>query len=225
MPAREGNRAIVLAASYPPRTYKERADSHEIAAAVKALAGAIFQQNWLLVFGGHPAVSPLVLMIARQYGRKDQVVIYQSAYFQHHITPATKALAAERYGEIVFIPNHPSEMPPDPDEPVNPTKCPKSLTAMRIGMMDHPGIAGLVLIGGDTGLEQELALFANQKQFLPIIPIGAPGGIAREFAGKTRAPGMASALLDALPVSRNYLTLSTQIMRYLAVLNRRTSLA
>jgi len=86
------SRAILLAASYPPREYKSKADSHEIAAAVKALVGAVFQQGWTLVFGGHPAVSPLILMIAREYGQKNRVVIYQSRYFFHHISPATRAL-------------------------------------------------------------------------------------------------------------------------------------
>jgi hypothetical protein len=209
-------RSIILAASYPPRDYKSKADSHEIALAVKALAGAVFQQGWTLVFGGHPAVSPLILMIAREYGQKDRVVIYQSMYFFNHINPSTKALTGEKFGEITFVPNDPSETPPGPSDPVNPTLCPRSLTSMRRQMIEHPGVTGLVLIGGDTGLRQELDLFAQIHRTLPILAIGGPGGIAKELVRETRAIGLPPRLADALENSRNYLTLSTGIMRYLA---------
>jgi hypothetical protein len=207
--------AVVLAASYPPRDYKSRADSHEIAAAVRALTGAIFQQGWTLVFGGHPAVSPLILMIAREFGQRDRVAIYQSAYFQHHIGPATRALTSENFGKIVFTPNFESEIPPALQAPVDPTKCPKSLEIMRRQMIQHPGVVGLVLIGGDTGLRQELELFAEAHPQFPIVPIGAPGGIARELVGKMHAPGLQPDLQKELAESHNYFTLSSKLVRYL----------
>jgi hypothetical protein len=209
------DRAVLLAASYPPREYKSRADSHEIAAAVKALAGAIFQAGWTLVFGGHPTISPLILMIAREYDRKDRVVIYQSAYFENHIGPATRSLTSEHYGHIEFVENHPSEPPPAVGEKLDPTRCPLSLTLMRESMMQHPGIAALVLIGGDTGLRQELDLFARTHENLPVIPIAAPGGIARELLPELRAPGLQPATLEALG-SSHYMTLCSELMRDLS---------
>jgi len=214
MPGAEG-RAIVLAASYPPRDYASKADSHEIAAAVKALAGAVFQQGWHLIFGGHPAVSPLILMIAREYGEKNRVVIYQSEYFTHHMSPATRALTQEGFGQIAWVPNVVTEMPPGPDDSVDPTKCPDSLSAMRKRMIMHPSVSGLVLVGGDTGLRQEIDLFRTARRGLPIIAIGAPGGIARELVPESRIPGMAPALKNALATSRNYLTLATKIVSYI----------
>jgi hypothetical protein len=216
MPSEDTSRAILLAASYPPREYKSKADSHEIAAAVKALAGAIFHQGWTLVFGGHPAVSPLILMIAREYGQKNRVVIYQSLYFFHHIGPATRALTEEGFGKIEFVANDRTETPPPPERPVDPTKCPKSLTALRERMVSHPGIMGLVLVGGDTGLRQELDVFSKRHNHLPVIPIGAPGGIARELLSETRAKGLEPRVFQSLHDSRNYLTLCTRIVRYLA---------
>jgi hypothetical protein len=216
MSSEADKRAILLAASYPPREYKAKANSHEIAAAVKALAGAIFQQDWTLVFGGHPAVSPLILMIAREYGQKNRVVIYQSKYFLHHTSPATRALTEEGFGKIEFVPNDPTEAPPSPLGSVDTAKCPKSLAKMRERMISHPGIVGLVLIGGDTGIGQELDIFSITHNHLPIIPIGAPGGMAREMAPQTRAIGLEPAVFEALPHSRNYLTLCTHIVRYLA---------
>ena len=216
MTSEPGNHAILLAASYPPRSYHEKADSHEIAAAVKALAGAVFQRGWTLVFGGHPTISPLILMIAREYDRRNRVVIYQSRYFTNHIGPATRALLSEHYGEIVEVPNHPSEPPPAAGERLDPTRCPLSLALMRESMIKHPGIAGMVLIGGDTGVRQELELFKLRHRELPVIPVGAPGGIARELLQERRVPRMEPAISGALESSPHYLTLCTGIMRYLA---------
>jgi hypothetical protein len=211
-------RAVALAASYPPREYRFKSDSHEIAAAVKALAGAIFQAGWVLLFGGHPTISPLVLMIAREYGQKNRVKIYQSTYFENHMGPATLSLVREGFGEIVPVPHTPDEVPPRRSETINPTKCPRSLTAMREKMMRHPGISALVLVGGDTGLRQELDLFANiHEKRLPIIPIGAPGGIARELVPEMQAPRMDEPLRHALAESTNYFTLCANIVRYLSV--------
>src|SRR5713101_8211427 len=103
--ARWEQKAVLLAASYPPRDYKLKADSQEIAAAVKALMGAVFQQGWRLLFGGHPTISPLILMIAREYGRKQAVVIYQSAFFRNHVATATTELADQQFGKLEVIEN------------------------------------------------------------------------------------------------------------------------
>jgi|ERR1039457_1037324 hypothetical protein len=208
--------AVVLAASYPPREYAFKADSHEIAAAVKALVGAVFQQRWHIVFGGHPAISPLILMIAREYGYKDRVTIYQSRYFLHHISPAASSLTNEHFGELEFVPNDPGELPPGPNNSVDPAKCPKSLTAMRTKMISHPGVRGLVLVGGDTGLREELELFRKLRPSLPVVPLGAPGGIARELLGEASLPGISPELWHGLHESRNYLLLATRIVRYIA---------
>jgi len=208
-------KSILLAASYPGRAYKAKADSHEIASAVKALAGAAFQQGWGLVFGGHPSVAPLILMIAREYGYKERIMIYQSKYFVHHISPATQALTKEGFGKVAFVPNDPSEDPPVASSPIDPTRCPKSLTAMRKVMIRHPGLSGLVLIGGDTGLTQELSLFREVHPNLPIIPIGAPGGIASDLAHELRGGTLGNLSDTMLATSRNYLSLCTWILRFL----------
>jgi hypothetical protein len=209
-------RSVVLAASYPMREYRAQSDSHEIAAAVKALAGAVFQNGWSLVFGGHPTISPLILMIAREYDRKDRVIIYQSAYFANHIGPATRSLVSEHYGRMVLIPNVPSEPPPPAEEELDPTKCPRSLTLMRENMMQHPGITAIVLIGGDTGLQEELRLFAQKHKDRPMIPIGRPGGMAQDLVKERHVPGMHPETERTLKSSRDYMTLCSELMRYLS---------
>jgi hypothetical protein len=178
--------------------------------------GAVFQQGWGLVFGGHPTISPLILMIAREYGRRQAVVIYQSAFFRNHIATATTELAGQQFGKLEFVENHPLEPPPRPGEPLDPTRCPLSLLAMRKAMISHPNIAGLVLIGGDTGLRQEFELFREMRPDLPAIPIAAPGGIASEFWGSAYTPGMDEQLRSAVAQSRNYLFLFSRVLRYLS---------
>ena len=215
IPERVNEWAVVLAASYPPREYKSKADSHEIAAAVKAFIGAVFHKGWRILFGGHPTISPLVLMIAREYGRRGSVTIFQSAYFKNHPGAATQSLAAEHFGRIVLIPNDPAEPIPKRDELADPTKCPKSLSAMRGAMLSEPNIVGLVLIGGDTGLGEELALFRTIMPKRPVIPIAAPGGIASELLDRAHTPEMDERLRTALNGSRNYTFLCARIVNYL----------
>lgn len=211
--AHSDERFVVLGASYPPRTYTSRADSHEIAAAVKAFIGAAFQQNWKIIFGGHPTISPLVLMIAREYGTKDSVLIYQSKFFANHLGPATLSLARERYCEIILTENDPREIPPQADETPDPTKCPKSLLVMRKAMLSHSNIDALVLIGGDTGLIEEFELFRTMLPSRPIFPIGFPGGAAREIVPVRVDHDLQAALAG----SRNYLSLCSRIMQRLTV--------
>lgn len=221
-------RAVLLAASYPPRDYRTRADSQEIAAAVKALLGAVFARGWQLVFGGHPTISPLVLMIAREYGEKHRVAIYQSSYFRHHLTPGTRALVEEGYGQIEWVPEDPDEPAPGPDAVVNPVNSPRSLSAMRLRMVAHPGLTALVLAGGDTGLLEEARLFRQASDRMrepsglrPILPIGGPGGVAQEMGPEAHAPGLEPELFFALQHSRNYLFLCSRLLGYLERLSPR----
>src|SRR5438045_3972849 len=96
-------RSVFLSASYPSieraPEYFQTADPDEISHCIVAVARAVISADGRLVFGGHPSVSPLVLMIANEYARcrqgfqKDappRILVYQSAVFDSHIPPATK---------------------------------------------------------------------------------------------------------------------------------------
>jgi hypothetical protein len=209
-------RSIILCASYPPRDYKLRADSHEIAAAVTALISAAFERDWSIVFGGHPSIVPLVFMVARELDRKGIVTIYQSNYFVNHLSRAAGSLAEQGYGEIVLVPHDPGEIPPAEGEPVDARRCPRSLARMREVMVSHPGSQALVVIGGDTGVLDEYEIFRRANPLLPAIPIGFPGGAARELGALMNVPGMGEKLKVDLYQSSNYLSLGAQIMKYLS---------
>lgn len=216
MPGPLDKPSVLLAASYPAREFGSKADSQEIAAAVKGLIGAVFQRGWAIVFGGHPTISPLILMIAREFGRKEAVTIYQSKYFIHHIGAATLSLVDEGFGEIALINNDSREPTPGPRDPVDPSNCPLSLAAMRKAMVKHPGISGLVLIGGDSGLQEEFELFRGAHPNRPAIPFGSPGGAARELLASSAGLEIDNDLRSTLSDSRNYLALSSRIVGYIS---------
>ncbi|MGH9252668.1 MAG: hypothetical protein ACRD0W_24600 [Acidimicrobiales bacterium] len=48
-------------------------------------------------------MTPLVLLAAREAGAHEQVVIYQSGWFEDAIKPETWRLAEEGYGTIVMV--------------------------------------------------------------------------------------------------------------------------
>lgn len=211
-------RSVLLAASFPPRNYREHADTHEIAAAVKALLGALFHRGWGLVFGGHPSISTLVLSMAEEYGKADGIVIYQSGYFRNHISPGTRALVERGYGRLRLVDEDPTERAPGPDEIVDPRACPLSLTRMRRQMVGDPTVHALILVGGDTGIGEELTLFLESSSgaVRPILPVGAPGGRARELLHNAVAPGLEDEISQALAASRNYHWLCGKLMDYLS---------
>src|SRR5690348_16641625 len=65
-------KTILLSASVPAperaKEYQRVEDAHfQIEQAVISLARAVFSESGQLVFGGHPAISPLVAMVAGEY--------------------------------------------------------------------------------------------------------------------------------------------------------------
>ena len=206
------DRFVFLSASYPARKYKELADSQEIASAVKALVKTVFHAHGKIVFGGHPSISPLVLMMAREFGQRGRIEIYQSEVFDETISEATRRLEAEEYGKIIRTPievDEKARLTPNP----NPAEFPKSLTLMREAMLSQARTnpAAAVFIGGDTGLFEERTLFSVKVQGSPMYAVGAPGGAARDMAEERRRESP-SELTNKLATSRNYLSLMLELV-------------
>ncbi len=198
-------RFVFLSASYPPRAYGATSDSHEIARAIKMLLAIVFEEGGLLTFGGHPSISPLVLMMAREYGRKERVRIYQSALYKDVISPVTRELRHEGYGEIVFTEAAAGE------EPFHGSNK-KSLALMRERMVKETNPIGAVFVGGDTGVGEELDLFRRAYPRRPAVPVGAPGGIARELLGRVEKELPGGSFFEELYASRNYLSLMRKVV-------------
>jgi hypothetical protein len=156
-------RRYLLSASIPdPRrqpAYAETADVVAIREAIKALASAALKRGQL-VFGGHPAISPLVLIVADVLGAVDRVQIFQSEFFRDQVPPESMA-----FRDIVWTP----QVGADVDA---------SLSAMRHRMIDVSGFEAAFFIGGMEGVEDEFALFRERWPTVPAYPVGSTGAAA-----------------------------------------------
>jgi hypothetical protein len=193
-------KAVFLSASIPdpsrnPRYYST-ADVIAIREAIRALVGEILPRA-RLVFGGHPAISPLVNRAAERLGvGRDRVRIYQSKFFQSHI-PAV----ALNFVDLRWTPEVPGDRA-------------ASLALMRDRMI--AGEAGgepaaAVFIGGMEGVEDEFRLFRGQWPDLPVLPLASTGGAARILLDQHEAdvarlapPGLATTLTSRLRTDLAY---------------------
>jgi len=168
----------------------------QIEQAVIALARNVFQAGGRMVFGGHPSISPLVLMVATEYNldkgiespdrnqsQAKPIVIYQSNAFKDVISDKTYELFNLGYAEIEWTEAF-------EDEKCNPsikgtTQCEKSLTLMREKMMtENP--AALVCIGGMEGVVEEFNLFRAKYPYKPVYLFEPTGGASRNLAEEYR---------------------------------------
>ena len=154
---------VFLSASVPdPRrdpVYARTAKPARIAEAVSMLAGVVLPRAEL-VFGGHPAISPLVLAIARQLGAVDRVVIYQSEFFRSVVPVDSVAFprltwTAEVVGDRAA-----------------------SLRAMRGEMIGRRAFGAGFFVGGMDGVEEEYAMFRALQPNAVAFPVGSTGGAA-----------------------------------------------
>lgn len=192
--------SIFLSASFPSgnraRSF-EPFDPGAIADAVTAVVRAVLVRAGRLLFGGHPTITPLVLMVANELGTKNSVDIFQSEWFEDQITRETRALADAGYGSISWTPKLLTRE--------------ESLQAMREEMLggDRTLVAG-VFVGGMEGIVDEYELFLRCQPGAPCISLVGPGGAAatlplddtRDILGRhvasRRYPFVASVMVDRL---------------------------
>jgi hypothetical protein len=140
--------------------------------AVSHLCRFAFCRGLGLVFGAHPAISPLLLEAACRFDPAPQprkrVIIFQSLFFVDKIPPATLELANWQAGELLWT-------PPDPE--AAPTR-PKSLTRMREAMASSPGLVAALFIGGMEGLYEEAKCFHDCHPDAPMFALGSTGSAA-----------------------------------------------
>lgn len=161
---------IFLSASVPdPRRnpkYYETADVTAIREAVRALATLVLQ-NGLLVWGGHPAITPMIRVVAESLGASitERIVLYQSAFFAGQF-PASNDV----FERILVTPK--LETRED------------SLALMRQRMLsEHTYTAG-VFIGGMEGVEEEFELFRELQPTALALPVASTGGAAKLLFNK-----------------------------------------
>lgn len=152
---------IFLSASIPylGREYFERSNPLLIREAVVAFTRVCMEYNIEFYFGGHPAISPLVYQIAKNYlGDSDAPIrIYQSEWFKES-TP----LEIKYYGNIVWTP-----------------KCEdvrSSVELMRNQMFeDNRDTCCAVFIGGMNGIIDEAKKISSVCPNIKMLPIASTG--------------------------------------------------
>jgi len=142
--------------------YYKTADLTAIREAVTAVSTVALKRGEL-VFGGHPAISPLVLIVASALDATDRVRIYQSEHFRDQIPPESTA-----FRRLVWTPRVGTDRQ-------------ASLREMRETMIGGGGFAAAFFIGGMEGVEEEFALFRERWPNVPAFPIASTGAAARRL--------------------------------------------
>ena len=184
-------KTILMSASVPSQKRAERYNriedaAFEIEQAVISLARAIFSEGGRLVFGGHPAISPLVAMVVGEYREPrfaesteqrdlSPVDIYQSHAFDGFLPDDTLLMYKLGYASIRWVESVGREKF-DPGQGDGETSCPNSLRKMREFMFKDAEPDAMVCIGGMEGLEEEVALALEAKPPIPIFVLERTGG-------------------------------------------------
>lgn len=163
--------AIFLSASVPKegsRWYEDH-DPFLIKEAVAALIEVVMGRL-LLVWGGHPAITPMIWEAAKMYhvSYAKVVKLYQSEYFKGSYPEENK-----KFGNFVETESIRGDLQ-------------ASLAHMRKVMLSQHDFKAAVFIGGMEGVEEEYALFRELHPKACLLPIPSPGGCSRELYCRNR---------------------------------------
>ncbi len=177
--------AIFLSASVPDReNWIESARPHEIREAVVALATTVLPE-YELVFGGHPAISPLVEHAARSLGAANRVHIYQSRHFEGKIPEA-----ASKFENFHWTDKRDDQ--------------PSSLVHMRLEMLRSHEFAMSFFIGGMEGIFDEHKLFRELCANKPIYLVGSTGSASQRLLEEYKQDFSERGLYEELRSSKLY---------------------
>ena len=159
---------IFLSASFPSSARGEKFkpfDPSGITDAVAALTRAVFRSNGQLLFGGHPTITPLILMIAREQQVRQSVVVYQSKWFIEEIIPEVNEINREGIGRVEWT---------DKLKTLE-----ESLEKMRISMIQSSkNLAAAFFVGGMEGVQDEYRILRELSPQTLCLPVFGPGGAA-----------------------------------------------
>lgn len=177
--------AILLSAGIPDRD----SDPTSIEAAIDALVTQTVHDREL-VFGGHPAITPIVDRAARALNAQHHVYLYQSRWFEAQVPEA-----ARTFEHLIWTEKR--------------STLAESLTVMRKEMIGSRSFAAAVLIGGGDGLIEECSIFEDLHPDRPIFAIASTSGAAQKLLDKTPQD---ETVRHALVTNKNYSELFQQIL-------------
>ena len=184
------DRHVFLSASFPSGERAKEVepfDAQAIADAVTAVVRAVLVSGGKLLFGGHPAITPLVLLIGTELRARHAVDIFQSKWFSAQVTKETVGLIESGVGDIHWTPRQPTLQ--------------TSLDLMRELMFSFSRPLGAVFIGGMSGIWNEHEEFGRLHPGVPRLPLSGPGGAAARLTAQEE--GLSDILVERLG-SRHY---------------------
>jgi hypothetical protein len=214
--------AILLSASVPymrhehaddearnrNQRYVDMARPELIRLAVVELTKTALRRGAQLIFGAHPAISPMVLDAARNVGAPPgSILIFQSEFFADSIPNSTLELANWSAGCLFLTPRQPARGMEDARS--------RSLAVMRDLMVSPTNLRGAIFVGGMDGVEEEVKHLESvpRDRPLPCYAIASTGSAAEllfdqspeRFTGNRLDP-------DSLRRGRSYALLARQIL-------------
>jgi len=195
--------AIFLSASVPDSkrapAFAKSADTVAITAAVTALVYVTLGRR-PLVWGGHPAITPMVLVVSESmgvdYGK--WVKLYQSRLFEEDFPEENKRFHNLNLTDII-----------DGDRE-------KSLAHMREKMFRENKFHAAVFIGGMGGVVDEFLLFRELQPRAATVPVLSTGGAVLEL-GARRDVGFSEDLskdFDYVSLFHRHLNIDKREMRF-----------
>lgn len=194
--------AIFLSAGVPDLRrgpeYARTANVVAITAAVSALVHVTLGRR-PLVWGGHPAITPMIWVMAEEIGvdYSQWVHLYQSRFFSDEFPEDN-----ERFRNVTYTP----VIGGDREE---------SLRVMREQMFTGHDFSAAVFIGGMGGIVQEFDLFTRLQPDATPIPVLSTGGAVLDL--EKRLPGLDPDLrqdLDFVALFHRHLGISHLERRY-----------
>ncbi|MET3414049.1 hypothetical protein [Methylobacterium sp. 1030] len=164
---------VFLSASVPDPArdpaYFDSSDVIAIRDAVRALATVVLPKG-RLVWGGHPAITPLIRVVAEGIGatRAESVTLYQSRFFRKDI-PADNT-AFER---VVWTRSARGNRE-------------RSLAILRREMLASERFDAGIFVGGMEGVEAEFDLFKQMQPAAAAVPIASTGAAAARIFERNR---------------------------------------
>ena len=194
--------AIFLSAGVPdPKRgpqYAKTADTVAITAAVSALVHVTLGRR-LLVWGGQPAITPMIWVVADGLGIDygSWVRLYQSKHFQDEYPEDNQRFQNVTYTDDV---GHDRE---------------NSLKLMRERMFSDFNFTAAVFIGGMGGIIQEFDLLRRLQPNATMLPVISTGGAAHDVAQSIgNVPSDLRDDMDYVALFHRHLSVSVKEMRY-----------
>lgn len=194
--------AIFLSAGVPdPKRgpeYVETADVVAISAAVSAVVHVTLGRR-LLVWGGHPAITPMIWVVAEGLGVDygSWVRLYQSSHFEDEFPEDNK-----RFRNVIYT----DDVERDRE---------RSLLLMRERMFSDFNFTTAVFIGGMGGIIQEYELLRKLQPNTRVVPVMSTGGATLAVARNMNSvPSELYDNLDYVDLLHRFLDVSVRERRY-----------